>query len=138
MLLINSSSTNIALLFLYAISLRFMLFDYKITAVFWQTLIETLNKKVISSTKKTVKKGELLLYSPESTPNIYWKGLYEIVDKLIRCPFCKGCWAGYFIYLFLVIDFSSLTLDIQQVIEFALFSGSCGFLSLVSTSKLGI
>ena len=115
-----------------------MLFDYKITAVFWQTLIETLNEKVISSTKKTVKKGDLLLYSSESTPNVYWKGLYEVVNKLTKCPFCKGCWAGYFIYLFLVMNFSSLTLDISQVIEFALFSWSCGFLSLVSTSKLGI
>jgi len=138
MLLIDSSSTNIALLFLYAISLRFMLFDYKITAVFWQTSVEALNKKVVSSTKKTIKKGDLLLYSPESNPNIYWKGLYEIVDKLIRCPFCKGCWAGYFIYLFLIIDFNNLTLNIQQVVEFALFSWSCGVLSLVSTSKLGV
>lgn len=115
-----------------------MLFDYKITAVFWQTSVEALNKKVVSSTKKTIKKGDLLLYSPESNPNIYWKGLYEIVDKLIRCPFCKGCWAGYFIYLFLIIDFNNLTLNIQQVVEFALFSWSCGVLSLVSTSKLGV
>ena len=115
-----------------------MIFDYKITATLWRMLVDKLNEKVISSTKKTVKKGELLLYTPESSPNIYWKGLYEIVDKLVRCPFCKGCWAGYFIYLFLVINVSDLTLDIRQVTEFALFSWSCGVLSLISTSKLGL
>lgn len=137
-MLVQSTSTNIALLFLYAISLRFMIFDYKITATLWKMLVDKLNEKVISSTKRTIKKGELLLYTPESTPSIYWKGIYEIVDKLIRCPFCKGCWSGYFIYLFLVIDISSLTLDIRQVVEFALFSWSCGVLSLISTSKLGL
>ena len=115
-----------------------MIFDYKITATLWRMLVDKLNEKVISSTKKTIKKGDLLLYTPESNPNIYWKGLYEIIDKLVRCPFCKGCWAGYFIYLFLVIDVSYLTLDIRQVTEFALFSWSCGVLSLVSTSKLGL
>lgn len=138
MLLVQSTSTNIALLFLYAISLRFMLFDYKITAIFWNMLVDKLNEKVTSSTKRTIKKGDLLLYTPESNPDVYWKGLFEIVDKLIRCPFCKGCWSGYFIYLLLVIDVSDLNLDIRQVIEFALFSWSCGVLSLVSTSKLSL
>lgn len=115
-----------------------MLFDYKITAIFWKTLLESLNEKILGSTKKTVKKGDLLLYMPESNPSIYWKGLYEIVNKLTRCPFCKGCWSGYFVYLFLVIDFSYLTLNIPQVVEFALFSWSCGWLSLISNQKLGV
>ena len=115
-----------------------MLFDYKITAILWGMLIEKLNEKLISSTKKTIKKGDLLLYTSESSPNIYWLGLCKVLEKLLSCPFCKGCWAGYIIYLFLVIDFSNLNLDIQQVIEFAFFSWSCGFLSLVSTSKLGL
>lgn len=115
-----------------------MVFDYKITATLWKMLVDKLNEKVISSTKKSTKEDNLIIYNPKSSPNIYWKGLYEVVDKLISCPFCKGCWSGYFIYLFLVIDISNLTLDIRQVVEFALFSWSCGLLSLVSTSKLGL
>lgn len=139
MLLVNSTSTiNIALLFLYAISLRFIMFDYVIAANFWQRLVEKINQKVIASTKTTTKKGGLLIYFPETKPDIYWYGLNKIIEKLVRCPFCKGCWAGYIIYFLLILDFNNLSLDIQQVMDFALFSWSCGIISLVTTSKLAI
>lgn len=128
---------NIALLYVYAISLRFLLFDYKLSGIFWEYLITKLEEKVKSSTKKTTTtKSNLLIYNSEEKPNIYWTGLLEVITKLIRCPFCKGCWAGYILYSLFILNLEGI--DFKQVIDFALFSWSCGVVSLISTSKLGI
>lgn len=128
---------TISLLYLYAIALRFLLFDYKLSGMFWEYLIDKLNEKVKSSTKKTTTtKSNLLIYNSEEKPNQYLLGLLEVITKLIKCPFCKGCWSGYIIYLLFIFHYQGL--DIKQVIDFALFSWSCGILSLISTSKVGI
>jgi hypothetical protein len=135
MLLINSSSTNIALLFLYAISLRFILFFY------WQECWKALEKRVkeitIASSKKSKKsKSGLIVVTLNNSQSPFWKGIYGVVYKLNVCFFCQGCWAGYLIYLLLVIDFSNLILNIQQVVEFAFFSWSCGIISRLTTPKI--
>ena len=96
---------NITLLYVYAISLRFLLFDYKLSGMFWEYLIDKLENKVRASTKRTTTtKTNLLIYSSEEKPSVYWIGLYQVVNKLVKCPFCKGCWAGYFIYLVFILS----------------------------------
>jgi RNA polymerase subunit RPABC4/transcription elongation factor Spt4 len=135
MLLINSSSTNIALLFLYAISLRFILFFY------WKPCWEVLEKRVeeitIASSKKSKKRWSgLIVVTLNNSQSPFWKGIYGVIHKLNICPFCQGCWAGYLVYLLLAIDFSNLTLNIQQVVEFAFFSWSCGIVSRLTTPKI--
>lgn len=128
---------NIALLYVYAISLRFMLFDYKLSGLFWEYLITKIQEKVESSTKKTTTtKSNLLIYNSNEKPSIYWLGILEVMNKLVHCPFCKGCWAGYIIYSIFIFHYHGV--DIKQVIDFALLSWSCGVVSLISTSKLGI
>lgn len=146
MYLTSVSFNNIALLFLYANSTRFLLFDYKITAILWEKLLLTVKEKYELSTKrsKTVKidsknkEKELIIYSPNVPPNIYWLGLYKTLEKLLNCPFCKGCWAGYIIYLLFIMNFNSLVIDIRQVMDFAIFAWCCGWLSLISNQKFGI
>lgn len=138
MYLTSVSSNNIALLFLYANSTRFLLFDYKITGMLWEKLLLLVKEKYELSTKRTKKKGELIIYSPDVPPNIYWLGIYKVLEKLLGCPFCKGCWSGYIVYLLFIMDFNSLELDLRQVMDFAIFSWCCGWLSLVSNQKLGV
>lgn len=135
MLLVQSTSTNIALLFLYAISLRFILFFY------WKELWEDLEKYLLqvvkSSTRKSKKRNSgLIVVTLNNQQSPFWKGIYGVVYKLNICPFCQGCWSGYLVYLLLVVDFTNLTLNIQQVIEFAFFSWSCGIVSRLTTSKI--
>lgn len=127
---------NIALFFLYANSTRFLLFDYKITGVLWQRLLLLVKEKYELSTKRTQKKGELIIYSLDVTPNIYWLGLYKVLEKLLSCPFCKGCWGGYIIYLLFIFNYHGV--DLRQVADFAMFSWCCGWLSLISNQKLGV
>lgn len=128
---------NIALLYVYAISLRFLLFDYKLSGMFWKWLLDKLEDRVKASTKRTTTtKTNLLIYNSEEKPNQYLLGLLEVITKLVKCPFCKGCWAGYILYSIYIFHYQGL--DIKQVIDFALFSWSCGVVSLLSTSKLGI
>lgn len=136
MYLTSVSSNNIALFFLYATSTRFLLFDYKITAILWQKLLLVVREKYELSTKRTQKKGELIIYSQDVPPNIYWLGLYKTLEKLLGCPFCKGCWGGYIIYLLFVFEYHGL--DIRQVMDFAIFAWCCGWLSLISNQKLGL
>ena len=135
MLLVQSTSTNIALLFLYAISLRFMSFYY--FKKWWEDLVVYLYQEVQNSTKKS-KENEsgLIVVTLNNPQSPFWKGLYVVFDKLVNCPFCQGCWSGYLIYLLLVIDFNRLTLNIQQVVEFAFFSWSCGIVSRLTSSKI--
>ena len=135
MLLVQSMSTNIALLFLYAISLRFILFYYWQSV--WKDLEKKLKEKVISSSKKSQKtESGLIVVKLDAPQSWFWKGIYGIVHKLNICPFCQGCWAGYLVYLLLVVDFSNLSLNIQQVIELAFFSWSCGIVSRLTSSKI--
>lgn len=136
MYLTSVSSNNIALFFLYATSTRFLLFDYKITGTLWQKLLLVVREKYELSTKRTQKKGELIIYSQEVPPNIYWLGLYKVLEKLLGCPFCKGCWGGYIVYLLFVFEYHGI--DIRQVMDFAIFAWCCGWLSLISNQKLGI
>jgi hypothetical protein len=136
MYLTSVSSNNIALLFLYAISTRFLLFDYKIIAILWEKLLLVVREKYELSTKRTQKKGELIIYSQDVPPNIYWLGLYKTLEKLLGCPFCKGCWGGYIVYLLFVFHYQGI--DIRQVMDFAVFSWCCGWLSLISNQKLGL
>ncbi len=135
MLLVQSTSTNIALLFLYAISLRFMVFYY--FQDWWKDLEKYLKEKVKCSTKKSEKtESGLIVVKLDVPQSTFWKGIYVVFDKLIGCHFCQGCWAGYLVYLILVVDFSNLTLNIQQGVEFALFSWSCGIISRLTSSKI--
>lgn len=135
MLLVQSTSTNIALLFLYAISLRFILFFY--WQLVWEQLEKKLKEKVISSSKKSEKtESGLIVVKLDAPQSWFWKGIHGIVQKLNICPFCQGCWAGYLVYLLLVIDWNNLTLNIQQVVEFAFFSWSCGIVSRLTTPKI--
>jgi hypothetical protein len=135
MLLVQSTSTNIALLFLYAISLRFMSFYY--FQDWWKSLVSILYQKVVSSTKKSNKTDSgLIVVRLEVPQSKFWKGVYVVFDKLVKCSFCQGCWSGYLVYLFLVIDFTNLTLNIQQVVEFAFFSWSCGIISRLTATKI--
>lgn len=127
---------TITLLYVYAISLRFLLFDYKLSGMFWEYLITKLQEKIQSSTKKTVTKGKLLVYLPEEKPNLYWIGILDVIGKLVRCPFCKGCWAGYILYSLFILNPNNLVIDIKQVIDFALFSWSCGVVSLLAAKYI--
>lgn len=127
---------NIALFFLYANSTRFLLFDYKITGVLWQKLLLLVKEKYELSTKRTQKKGELIIYSPDVPPNIYWLGLYKVLEKLLNCPFCKGCWGGYIIYFLFIFNYHGV--DLRQIADFGIFSWCCGWLSLISNQKLGV
>jgi hypothetical protein len=129
-------SHNIASLLLYAISTRFLLFDYKITGILWRDLLLLVKEKYELSTKRTKKEGQLIIYSPDVPPNPYWLGLYKVLEKLLNCPFCKGCWSGYIIYLLFVFQYHGV--DIRQIGDFAIFSWCCGWLSLISNQKLGI
>ncbi len=134
-MLVQSTSTNIALLFLYAISLRFMSFYY--FQDWWKSLVISLYQRVKNSTKKSEKtESGLIVVKLDAPQSFFWKGVYVVFDKLVKCHFCQGCWAGYLVYLLLVVDFSSLTLNIQQVVEFAFFSWSCGIISRLTSSKI--
>lgn len=134
---LSLSFNNIALLYVYAISLRFMLFDYKLSGMFWEYLISKLNEKIEASTKKTITtKTNLLIYNPKEKPNQYLLGLLEVINKLVRCPFCKGCWAGYILYSLFILNPENLVIDIKQVIDFALFSWSCGVVSLLASKYI--
>jgi len=135
----NLPSHNIALLFLYAISSRFLLFDYKITGLLWQKLLLWTKEQFELSTKKTQSSNaNLIVYTTNEKPNIYWFGLYKTLEKLLACPFCKGCWSGYLVYLLFIFNPNDLNLDLREIMDFAMFSWSCGLLSYLSAQKLGI
>jgi hypothetical protein len=103
----------------------------------WINLVDYFMSKVKASTKKSKKTDSgLIVVTLDNPQNPFWKGVYLVFKKLIACPFCQGCWAGYLVYLLLVIDVNNLTLNIQQVIEFAFFSWSCGIVSRLTTSKI--
>lgn len=103
----------------------------------WKDLVAYLYQKVQNSTKKSEKtESGLIVVTLNNNQSLFWKGIHEVFYKLIFCPFCQGCWAGYLVYLLLVVDFSSLTLNVQQVIEFAFFSWSCGIISRLTSNKI--
>jgi hypothetical protein len=93
--------------------------------------------KVKASTKKS-KENEsgLIVVTLNNPQSSFWKGIYLVFKKLIGCSFCQGCWAGYLVYLLLIVNFNNLTINIQQVVEFAFFSWSCGIVSRLTTPKI--
>jgi len=148
----NDYVTNIALLYIYAVTLRIVLFDYKVPRYFWNLILDKLKEKkdlAIElnkiSNKKTIKKDNLYIYLPNNKEDTednnfcsIWERLYNVVYQLNSCSFCKGCWGGYIVYLLFILDFNTLHLDLMQVVDFAIFSWSCGVVSLIASLKLGI
>lgn len=141
--------TNIALLYIYAVTLRVVLFDYKVPRYFWNDLLDRLkDKKELTiklnkiSKKKTIKKDSLYIYVPENNVDSsfcsIWERLYNIVYQLNACSFCKGCWGGYIVYSLFILNPNTFHLDLMQVIDFAMFSWSCGVVSLIASLKLGV
>lgn len=103
----------------------------------WKDLEKYLKEKVKSSTKKSEKtESGLIVVKLDAPQSLFWKGIHGVFYKLIFCHFCQGCWAGYLVYLLLVVDSNNLTLNIQQVVEFAFFSWSCGIISRLTSSKI--
>lgn len=132
--------TNITLLYIYAISLRIILFDYApISYTFWDKyVLPKLLDKAKNSNRKTTKKGDLFIFTNDSKQEPFWKGIYGVVYKLNACSFCKGCWGGYIIYSLFILNPNTFHLDLIQVIDFAMFSWSCGVVSLIVSLKLGV
>lgn len=103
----------------------------------WGDLEKYLFQIVKSSSSKSKERASgLIEVTLNNVQSPVWKGIYGVFYKLNICSFCQGCWSGYLVYLLLVIDWSSLTLNIQQVVEFAFFSWSCGIVSRVTTPKI--
>lgn len=138
--------TNIALLYIYAVTLRVVLFDYKVPRYFWNNLLDRLRDKkelaIELKNKKTIKKGSLYIYLFENNVDSnfcsIWEKVYNIVYQLNACSFCKGCWGGYIVYSLFILDPNTFHLDLMQVIDFAMFSWSCGVVSLIASLKLGV
>jgi len=124
---------TISLLYLYVIAIRVIVFDYApISYVFWDGyLLPKLLDKARNSNRKTIKKGSLYVFNNSDKQDPFWKGVYGVVYKLNACPFCKGVWAGYILYFLVIFHYSGI--DLLQIADFALFSWSCGVVSLLAS-----
>ena len=61
------------------------------------------------------------------------KFFHHAWQELLACPFCNGVWAGYVVFLIFKMEWIGVT---WQLLEFWLFSLTCGLISLILQLKM--
>ena len=66
------------------------------------------------------------IFSKNKFTNYAWQ-------ELLNCPFCNGTWAGYVIFMIFKMQWTGVS---WQLLEFWLFSITCGLFSLFLQLKM--
>ncbi len=109
--------------FIYAITLRYILFEYELLDTFRDWIDNKLNNFYSDNLQ-----GNLILYlnHKRSLSEVI---VNDVLRKLGACSLCNGTWSGYIVYCIFVMNWG--VLDLKQLVEFTLFSYSIGLISYI-------